>query len=53
MAELDAAAVRDTISRYGRFIDDRDRAALASIPADTIAFDFTSFAVSPSISGTS
>jgi len=42
MPEQDAAAVRDTISWYGRFIDDRDWAGLSSIVADTIQFDFTS-----------
>ena len=42
MSEQDSAAVRDTISRYGRFIDDREWAALVSILADTIELDFTS-----------
>lgn len=42
MSEQDPAAVRDTISRYGRFIDDRDWDGLASILADSIRFDFTS-----------
>ena len=42
MPEHDAAALRDTISRYGRFIDDRDWDGLASILADAIEFDFTS-----------
>ena len=42
MPEQDAAAVRDTISWYGRFIDDRDWAGLSPILADTIQFDFTS-----------
>ena len=42
MSELDSASVRDTISRYGRFIDDRDWTALASFLAETIELDFTS-----------
>jgi SnoaL-like domain len=42
MYESDLVAVRDTIIRYGRFIDDRDWAGLASIVADTIDLDFTS-----------
>ena len=42
MSAEDSLAVRDTVSRYGRFIDDRDWARLASILADTIELDFTS-----------
>jgi SnoaL-like domain len=42
MTERDPAAVRDAISWYGRFIDDRDWAGLASILADSIQLDFTS-----------
>jgi hypothetical protein len=42
MSAEDSLAVRDTVSRYGRFIDDRDWAGLASILADTIELDFTS-----------
>jgi SnoaL-like domain len=42
MSAQDPMAVRDTVSRYGRFIDDRDWAGLASILAGTIRLDFTS-----------
>jgi hypothetical protein len=42
MSEQDSAAVRDTIGRYGRFIDDRDWDGLASILAGSLEFDFTS-----------
>jgi SnoaL-like domain len=42
MSAEDSLAVRDTVSRYGRFIDDRDWTGLASILADTIKLDFTS-----------
>jgi hypothetical protein len=42
MSERDTTAVRDTIGRYGRLIDDRDWDGLASILADAIEFDFTS-----------
>jgi hypothetical protein len=42
MSAEDSLAVRDTISRYGRFIDDQDWAGLASTLADTIKLDFTS-----------
>jgi hypothetical protein len=38
----DSLAVTQTINRYGRFVDDRDWAGLASILADTIELDFTS-----------
>jgi SnoaL-like domain len=42
MSELDTAAVRDTISRYGRCNDDQDWDGLTSILAGSIRFDFTS-----------
>jgi hypothetical protein len=42
MSERDSVAVRDTVSHYGRCIDDRDWKGLASILSDAIRFDFTS-----------
>jgi SnoaL-like domain len=42
MSESDLRTVQDIVIRYGRFIDDRDWAGLASIVADTIDLDFTS-----------
>lgn len=41
MSVEDSLTVRDTISRYGRCIDDRDWAGLVSILADRIRLDFT------------
>jgi SnoaL-like domain len=42
MSLEDSLAVQDIVSRYGRCIDDRDWAGLASILAEEVRLDFTS-----------